>query len=110
MKKLEELEVQDKVIFQGRLETSIKAIERVTKTQIILEGGSKFNRKTGERIGCGMYDYAHIKIANEDDIKKTMEEQYKKKLCHKLNNFIAYGSFDIETLEKLCEILGIDKE
>lgn len=60
MNDLKDLVVGDQVMRQWRNNSTISTIERITKTQIIVEGGLKFNKKTGRAVGSSGFSLYHV--------------------------------------------------
>lgn len=80
-KKLEELEVGDKVIASSYHVKRIATIERVTKTQLVV-GKSRFNRKSGYLCGDHSWDSTSLKVATQQDVVEITRQRNVEHLCN----------------------------
>ena len=63
---LKDLKEGDKVIVYNRYGDSIKTVERVTKTQIVVDG-YKYRRETGYQIAGNTWYSSRIEICTEEE-------------------------------------------
>ena len=61
------------VILEDRGGDTVKKVERTTKTMIILEGGSRFNRKSGRESGGNEWYPAWVSEATPEIVAKTFK-------------------------------------
>lgn len=107
-KPLDEIEAGDMVIVFGRGSRSIRKVERVTKTQIVLNQYSKFRKADGRTVGAGAWDFNHIEHATPDMIERLRESIAHAKLIgevRKLADNARYKLMDVEKLNALKELL-----
>lgn len=87
---IEELKPGDSVIINN----GIHKVERLTPTMIVLVSGSKFNRKTGHRVGdSGSWSTTYIHEATTEEINR-INHIFK---CQKFRNF-DWKSLPLEIL------------
>ena len=96
---LESLKPGDEVCFNGSYgRLAIREVERLTKTQIILDNGAKFRRDTGWGIGCSQYhqsfidevtDSVRLKIKTENLRYKISEVNLKSLSNDKIERILA---------------------
>ena len=65
-KTLQDLEAGDLACTESTNSIGMVRIDRITKTQIITTGGSKYRRRDGGLIGAGPYYYEYIQILTEE--------------------------------------------
>ena len=95
---LENLKVGDTVSLNDRL----NKVSRLTPTQIILESGGRFNRKSGRRVGdSGSWSIACIHEADDAEIARLRHMR----LVAKLGNF-NWRSLTLETLVAVNAIVA----
>lgn len=88
-KKLEDLGPGDKVIVPGGFRLGyVRAIDRVTKTQIIV-GRNRYSRNDGYPVPCGRDAWTRkIRVATEEGIAEIEEEEKRfnaKGVIHRAN-------------------------
>lgn len=64
---LKNLKIGDKVFVSSRNGISVGIVQRFTATQIVLESGSKFNIKSGCRIGDTVWNFTNLEEFNEEE-------------------------------------------
>ena len=88
LKDLKDLKVGDLVVLDSPYIRELKPIQRVTNTQIIVDG-TKF-RKSGSQIGSDIWHPTSISIATEEDIKQIKKEKLKREMK---NTIIGFSEF-----------------
>jgi len=100
---LESLKPGDEVAFSDRYSSySIIAIERITKTQILLNNGYKFRKDSGYMVGGNIWNHATMEPVTEK-IKNAIKRR---------NLKIKIGKIEFKSLsnEKIERILAIVNE
>lgn len=88
VKKISDLQPGDRVIVAYGWNTdSVATVDRVTKTQIILKDGSRYN-SAGRKIGGDKWSRNHISVATEDRLAAVKLKHRNKQLAN-LNLRIA---------------------
>lgn len=109
-KKISDLKIGDKVFIYNRFNKSLDEVERITKTQIVLKRSqSKFRIINGSSVGGDSWSTTHIEYADDEAVQKFRKELYKKTLIKKIQQEDLKDK-SVEDLEKICEILNIQKE
>lgn len=68
--KLEDLQPGDRAVITDRSGPArIVTVERVTKTQIVIDKNVKFNRRTGWLVGADTWDPSRIKPLTESRVR-----------------------------------------
>lgn len=82
------LKVGDEVVIKTFNHRCINAarVTRITKTQIILDGGSKYRKTDGISVGSEFNGYANRLSVEPIDLKKIA-------LTKKANNIIAFANY-----------------
>jgi len=97
---LDSLKPGDRVIVCGRWANSLRTVERLTKTQIVLKG-SKFRKSDGGLVGADSYNYAYLRSPTEQRVNDIMHQR----ACDKIGK-VAWKVLPLETLNKVLEIVG----
>jgi hypothetical protein len=74
-------------------------VARLTKTQIVLTDGSRFNARTGREVGDGSFYRAHLARPTDDDREKVA----RRRLMDAFNN-IEPRKLSLKQLEAIVEI------
>ncbi len=82
---------------------SLVKVKRVTKTQIILEDGLRFSKKTGREIGASGWYAPIVEEATREVIEEIKHENYKMRLLKFIRKNVRQA--DLETLELMVQIL-----
>jgi hypothetical protein len=76
--KLRDLKVGDHVCFHGggfSSRVEVKTVERVTKTQIIVQGSTcKYRRDGGGKVSASQWDSGRISVITERTVKGIIEQ------------------------------------
>ena len=100
MKKINEAVVGDKILYYTPMVEYLYYVKRLTKTQIILNDYSRYNRQTGNPIGAGDFNRVRIRIATEEDEKRLRENTKRNYIRRKIEK-IDYKTISLETLEAI---------
>lgn len=104
MKELKDLQVGDEVVIYGGFQHTIGAIQKITKTQITVNG-VKFRRDTGMRISSDRWNTQQLCVPTEADVAKIKADEHRRKLQY----FIANYDFKKLSIEKLEQVYNIIK-
>lgn len=104
MKELKDLVVGDDVIVKGVIHRRIAKVDKVTKTQIVVDN-ARFRRDSGWQCGSDRWNVRRISVPTEKEISDIKEENLRKTLIY------AISSFDFERLStnELKQVYNIVK-
>lgn len=104
MKELKDLIAGDDVLVVGRFCRRIAKVNKVTKTQIIVNN-ARFRRDSGWQCGSDRWDSKSISVPTEKEISDVKEENSREKLIY------AISSFDFKRLstDELKQVYNIVK-
>ena len=104
MKELKDLVVGDDVLVTGICHRRIAKVDKVTKTQIVVDN-VRFRRDSGWQCGGDSWDRKSISVPTEKEISDVKEETLRKKLI------FAISSFDFKRLstDELKQVYNIVK-
>ena len=104
MKELKDLVAGDDVIVIGTFRRRIAKVDKVTKTQIIIDN-ARFRRDSGWQCGSDRWNIRRISVPTEKEISDIKEENLRKILIHTIS------SFDFERLStnELKQVYNIVK-
>ena len=104
MKELKDLVVGDDVLVTGMFHRRIAKVDKVTKTQIIINN-VRFRRDSGWKCGRDRWNVGKISIPTEKEISDIKEDIFRKKLIY------AISSFDFKRLstDELKQVYNIVK-
>lgn len=104
MKELKDLVAGDDVLVRGMYSRRIAKVNKVTKTQIIIDN-ARFRRDSGWQYGGDSWNRKIISVPTEKEISDVKEENLRKKLVY------AISSFDFERLstDELKQVYNIVK-
>jgi hypothetical protein len=108
---LDELKEGDEVIVAGDriYSDSISKVQRLTKTQIILEKGGKFRRDNGSCLPYDAWHYTFLEEATEER-KAAIRVANKRHGILKLIREFDWSSLSTEVLEKVVELIAEGKQ
>ena len=86
MKELKDLVAGDDVLVVGRFCRRIAKIDKVTKTQIVVDN-VRFRRDSGWQCGSDSWDRKIISVPTEKEISDIKEENLRKILIHTISSF-----------------------
>jgi len=99
-----DLQPGDTVLIQGSHGASIRTVERVTKTQIIIDNATRFNRNTGREVGGVKWESKFLSIPTPKDIEQTKEQEEHARLVAHLRKH-PWGRRSLGALREIREIL-----
>ena len=104
MKELKDLVAGDDVIVSGMYNRRIAKVDKVTKTQIVVNN-ARFRRDSGWHCGSNSWDRKSISVPTEKEISDIKEENLRKTLIY------AISSFDFKRLStnELKQVYNIVK-
>lgn len=104
MKELKDLVEGDEVIVKGMNHRRIAKVDKVTKTQIVVDN-VRYRRNSGWQCGGDMWGTKRISVPTEKEISDIKEENLRKKLIY------AISSFDLKRLstDELKQVYNIVK-
>lgn len=104
MKELKDLVAGDDVLVRGMHRRRIAKVNKVTKTQIIIDN-ARFRRDSGWQCGSNNWNVRRISVPTEKEISDIKEENFRKKLIY------VIGSFDFKRLstDELKQVYKIVK-
>ena len=104
MKELKDLVAGDEVLVIGTFNRRIAKVDKVTKTQIIVNN-ARFRRDSGCQFGSDRWNVRRISVPTLKEISDFKEENFRKELLY------AISSFDFERLstDKLKQVYNIVK-
>ena len=104
MKELKDLVAGDEVLVTGTLHRRIAKVDKVTKTQIIVNN-ARFRRDSGCQFGNDRWNVRRISVPTEKEISDVKEEVLRKTLIY------AISSFDFKRLstDELKQVYNIVK-
>ena len=104
------LKVGDKVIIYGRYGSKgIATIDRITKTEIVVDDGTKFRKSDGMQVGHSMWSsYSCIAIATKERVEKMERERD----IRNMRNYIerCLNRFNDKQLESICQLVDTIEE
>lgn len=104
MKELKDLVVGDDVLVRGMHRRRIAKVDKVTKTQIIVNN-ARFRRDSGWQCGSDRWNIRRISVPTEKEISDVKEENLRNTLVY------AISSFDFKRLstDELKQVYNIVK-
>ena len=104
MKELKDLVAGDEVLVTGTLHRRIAKVDKVTKTQIVIDN-ARFRRDSGWQCGSDRWNVRRISVPTLKEISDFKEETFRKELLY------AISSFDFERLStnELKQVYNIVK-
>lgn len=104
MKELKDLVEGDEVLVTGMYHRHIAKVDKVTKTQIIVNN-ARFRRDSGWQCGIDRWDRKSISVPTEKEISDVKEENLRKTLI------CSTSSFDFKRLstDELKQVYNIVK-
>lgn len=104
MKELKDLIAGDDVLVVGRYRRCIAKIDKVTKTQIVVNN-ARFRRDSGLQCGSDRWNVRKISVPTEKDISDVEEENLRKALIY----VISSSDFERLSTDKLKQVYNIVK-
>ncbi len=103
MKELKDLVAGDDVLVTGMFHRRIAKVDKVTKTQIIING-VRFRRDSGWQCGRDRWNVGKISVPTEKEISDIKEENFRKKLIYAISSF-DFKRLSTDELKQLYNIV-----
>ena len=103
MKELKDLVVGDDVLVTSMCHRRIAKIDKVTKTQIVVDN-VRFRRDSGWQCGGDIWDMKSISVPTEKEISDVKEENFRKKLIYAISSF-DFKRLSTDELKQVYNIL-----
>lgn len=103
MKELKDLVVGDAVLVVGMSCRRIAKIDKVTKTQIVVDN-VRFRRDSGWQCGSDRWNMKSISVPTEKEISDIKEENFRKKLIYAISTF-DFKRLSTDELKQVYNIL-----
>lgn len=104
MKELKDLVAGDEVLVTGTFHRRIAKVDKVTKTQIIIDN-ARFRRDSGWQCGSDRWNVRRIYVPTKKEISDIKEENFRKKLLYA----ISYFDFKRLSTDELKQVYNIVK-
>lgn len=104
MKELKDLKDGDDVLITGTFHRRIAKVDKVTKTQIIVNN-ARFRRDSGWQCGSDRWNVTRISVPTEKEISDIEEENLRKALIY----VISSSDFERLSTDKLKQVCNIIK-
>ena len=86
MKELKDLVAGDEVLVTGTLHRRIAKVDKVTKTQIVIDN-DRFRRDSGWQCGVDSWYRKSISVPTEKEISDVKEENLRNELLYTISSF-----------------------
>ena len=103
MKELKDLVVGDDVLITSRYYRRIAKVDKVTKTQIVVDN-ARFRRDSGWQRVSDIWDRKRISVPTEKEITEIKEETLRKKLIFAISSS-DFKHLSITELEQVYNII-----
>ena len=104
MKELKDLVAGDEVLVTGTLHRRIAKVDKVTKTQIVIDN-ARFRRDSGWQCGSDRWNVRRISVPTEKEISDVKEENIRKILINTISSF----NFERLSTDELKQVYNIVK-
>ena len=104
MKELKDLVAGDEVVVTGTLHRRIAKVDKVTKTQIVIDN-ARFRRDSGWQCGVDSLYRKSISVPTEKEISDVKEENIRKILINTISSF----NFERLSTDELKQVYNIVK-
>lgn len=104
MKELKDLVAGDEVLVTGMNHRRIAKVDKVTKTQIIVDN-ARFRRDSGWQCGSDRWNVRKISVPTENEISDVKEEKLRKTLIYTISS----SDFKRLSTDKLKQVYNIVK-
>lgn len=105
---LRDIEVGDEVVFSGggpMNKPGVDKVQRLTKTQIILEGsGTRYRRSDGRQIGVHSWHTRYLRPADAEKLKEIKNDQDKRIAVGYLTK-LNWKNLSLESLNSVVEVV-----
>ncbi|MEI3053233.1 MAG: hypothetical protein V8T35_07745 [Prevotella sp.] len=103
MKELKDLVAGDDVLVTGMYHRHIAKINKVTKTQIVVDN-ARFRRDSGWQYGGNILSRKSISVPTEKEISEVKEENLRKNLIYTISSF-DFKRLSTDELKQVYNIL-----
>ena len=103
MKELKDLVAGDEVLVTGTLHRRIAKVDKVTKTQIVIDN-DRFRRDSGWQCGVDSWYRKSISVPTEKEISDIKEENFRKELLYAISSF-DFKRLSTDELKQLYNIV-----
>lgn len=103
MKELKDLVAGDDVLVVGRSCRCIAKIDKVTKTQIVVNN-ARFRRDSGWQCGSDRWNVRRISVPTEKEISDVKEENFRKRLLYTISSF-NFKRLSTDELKQVYNVL-----
>ena len=103
MKELKDLVAGDDVLVTGMYHRHIDKINKVTKTQIVVDN-ARFRRDSGWQHGGDIWSRKCISVPTEKEISEVKEENLRKNLIYTISSF-DFKRLSTDELKQVYNIL-----
>lgn len=103
MKELKDLVAGDDVLVVGRSCRCTAKIDKVTKTQIVVNN-ARFRRDSGWQCGSDRWNVRRIFVPTEKEISDVKEENFRKKLLYTISSF-NFKRLSTDELKQVYNVL-----
>ena len=103
MKELKDLVAGDEVLVTGTLHRRIAKVDKVTKTQIVIDN-DRFRRDSGCQFGSDRWNVRRISVPTEKEISDVKEENLRKILINTISSF-DFKRLSTDELKKVYNIV-----
>ena len=103
MKELKDLVAGDEVLVTGTLHRRIAKVDKVTKTQIVIDN-ARFRRDSGWQCGSDRWNVRRISVPTEKEISDVKEENLRKILINTISSF-DFKRLSTDELKKVYNIV-----
>ena len=94
----------DEVLVTGTLHRRIAKVDKVTKTQIVIDN-ARFRRDSGCQFGSDRWNVRRISVPTEKEISDFKEENFRKELLYSISSF----NFERLSTDELKQLYNIVK-
>lgn len=105
----EEIKVGSLVFVDAHRGSSLRRVERATKTQWVLDNGDRFNRETLCRVGEKSWSVTTIRHAGDDDIRRHKAARRRTKMVRRAMG-IRWSDMSDETLAAVLAAVDADQK
>lgn len=103
MKEFKDLVVGDDVLITSRYYRRIAKVDKVTKTQIVVDN-VRFRRDSGWQCGGDSWNRKSISVPTEKEISDVKEENFRKKLLYAISS-IDFKRLSTDELKQVYNIV-----
>lgn len=107
MKELKDLVEGDEVLVTGMSHRHIAKVDKVTKTQIIVNN-ARFKRDSGWQCGSDRWNIRRISVPTEKEISDIKEENLRNTLVYAISSF-DFKCLSTDELKQVYNIVKVKK-